>query len=108
MGKRVNQAIETLREAVLWEASAQDEATETLAETLKAARVEQKLSLQDVASAANMSKAHIWDIEQGCSTNPTVAALSSISAAIGVPYRKLAASALLSHLKAKEKTNASA
>ncbi|MBX3513347.1 MAG: helix-turn-helix transcriptional regulator [Xanthobacteraceae bacterium] len=42
-----------------------------LKDRLRELREEQKLSLQDVADRVGASKAHIWDLEQGRSTNPS-------------------------------------
>lgn len=101
MGTRVNEAFEALQLAVLAEVSDQDETSETLGEALRTARNQQSLSLQNVADRAGMSKAHIWEMERGGSVNPTIAAVSALAAALGIPFRKLAASALLSYRKAK-------
>ena len=35
-------------------------------------RIAKRLSLQDVANAAGISKAHIWNLEKGVSDNPSV------------------------------------
>ena len=39
---------------------------------VKSRRRELGLSLDEVASAANTSKSHVWEIEQGRAKNPTV------------------------------------
>lgn len=43
-----------------------------LKDRLRELREEQRLSLQDVADRVGASKAHIWDLEQGRSTNPSL------------------------------------
>lgn len=35
-------------------------------------RIARKMSLQDVANAAGISKAHVWNLEKGISDNPSV------------------------------------
>ena len=35
-------------------------------------RVRNRMSLQDVASAVGMSKAHVWNLEKGLSENPSI------------------------------------
>ncbi len=35
-------------------------------------RIRQALSLQDVADAVGMSKAHVWNLEKGLSDNPSM------------------------------------
>ncbi|MGD9724783.1 MAG: helix-turn-helix domain-containing protein [Alphaproteobacteria bacterium] len=42
-----------------------------LKDRLRALREAQKLSLQEVADKIGASKAHVWDLEQGRSTNPS-------------------------------------
>ena len=49
----------------------------SLATKLKELRVRQKQSLQDVADAVGASKTHIWDLETGRSSNPSVDLLTS-------------------------------
>ncbi len=55
-----------------------------LGEIMKIMRKEQGLSLQDVADAAAISKAHVWDLERGKSTNPTIETLCKLSRALSV------------------------
>ncbi len=42
-------------------------------------RVEKKLSLQDLATALEISKTHLWEIEKGRSSNPSIEILTSIA-----------------------------
>jgi len=35
-------------------------------------RVANRMSLQDVANAVSMSKAHVWNLEKGLSENPSI------------------------------------
>lgn len=43
-----------------------------LADRIKAFRMKKKLSLQELADSAGVSKAHIWDLETGRSKNPSM------------------------------------
>lgn len=43
-----------------------------LADRIRAFRMKKKLSLQELADAAGVSKAHIWDLETGRSKNPSI------------------------------------
>ena len=43
-----------------------------LADRIKAFRMRKKLSLQELADSAGVSKAHIWDLETGRSKNPSM------------------------------------
>jgi len=51
----------------------------SLAARLKQLRIKKNKSLQDVADAVSASKAHIWEIEQGRSTNPTMDLLKGLA-----------------------------
>lgn len=56
----------------------------TIAAKLGETRKQRRLSLQDVADRARLSKSHIWEIEQGRSINPTISAAIAIASALGV------------------------
>ena len=51
---------------------------------LKELRIKKNQSLQDVADAVGASKAHIWDIERGASSNPTMELLDRLATHFGV------------------------
>lgn len=51
----------------------------SLATKLKKLRVEKKTSLQQVADAVGVSKAHIWELERGTSANPGVDLLQKLA-----------------------------
>ncbi len=51
----------------------------TLAERLTALRLARNVSLQTVADAVGVSKAHIWELEKGRADNPTMALLKSLA-----------------------------
>ena len=46
---------------------------------LRELRTRQKVSLQELATAVQASKAHIWDIERGASQNPSLELLKRIA-----------------------------
>lgn len=47
-------------------------------------RAARGMSLEQVANAAGMTKSHIWELEKGRSSNPTVKAVWAISGALCV------------------------
>lgn len=47
-------------------------------------RLEKKESLQDVASAVDVSKAHIWELEKGKTDNPSMALVKRLADHFGV------------------------
>ncbi len=55
-----------------------------MAQRIRETRKACNMSLDDVADAAGMSKTHIWEIEKGRTSNPTINAVWSISGALGV------------------------
>lgn len=55
-----------------------------LGTAIKTLRTEQKLTLQEVADAADLSRAHIWELEQGRSDNPRVSVLCQLAGALNV------------------------
>ena len=54
----------------------------SLGKTIAAARYEHRLSLQDVANAAGVTKAHVWELEKGHTDNPRVATLIGLGKAL--------------------------
>lgn len=56
---------------------------------LRTFRMKKKLSLQELADAIGASKAHVWDLEQGKTKNPSLALLTSLSRALGVSIKEL-------------------
>jgi len=66
----------------------------TLGEEMASARRQHGLSLQQVADAANITKSHAWEIEQGRSRNPTISTVWALSGALGLPFVRLAMAAL--------------
>lgn len=51
---------------------------------MKDTRTARNMSLEAVAKAAGMSKSHIWEMERGKASNPTVSAVWAISGALAV------------------------
>ena len=60
-----------------------------LATKLKELRVRTNKSLQDVATEVGASKAHIWDLETGRATNPTIDLLTKLSRCFSVSVAEL-------------------
>lgn len=58
------------------------EITANLATNMKRRRAELKLSLQEVADRAGTSKSHIWKLEQGCSSNPSITMTVAVADAL--------------------------
>lgn len=51
---------------------------------LRSLREARGMTLQDVADAADLTKSHVWELEQGRAVNPTVAAIWGLSRALVV------------------------
>ena len=61
----------------------------TLAQRLKELRLKKKESLQDIADAVKASKAHVWELETGRSSNPSVELLTKLAEHFAVPVAQL-------------------
>lgn len=94
MSARVEKALIELTAAVREEVAAIPEGVGSLGEELYRARETARLSLQEVADRSGFTKSHVWELEQGRSRNPTVRAIANLSAALGVPFHRLAEAAL--------------
>ena len=55
-----------------------------LAERMNQLRLKKGESLQDVATAAGVSKAHIWELEKGRAGNPSMALVTRLADHFGV------------------------
>ena len=55
-----------------------------LADRIKTFRMKKRMSLQDVADAVGVSKAHIWDLETARSKNPSIELLKKLDNCFGV------------------------
>lgn len=55
-----------------------------LGERINRLRLEKGESLQDVASAVGVSKAHIWELEKGRTDNPAMALVTKLADHFGV------------------------
>lgn len=53
-------------------------------ERIRSTRKARNMSLDDVAAASGFTKSHVWELERGSCRNPTVRAVWSLSAALGV------------------------
>lgn len=61
----------------------------TLGPRIRRFRMAKKLSLQELADAVGASKAHIWDLEQGKTRNPSLALLTALSRELGVSIKEI-------------------
>tara|TARA_B100000809_G_C14684172_1_gene368030 strand:+ start:186 stop:512 length:327 start_codon:yes stop_codon:yes gene_type:complete len=61
----------------------------SLANRLRELRVSKRESLQDVAEAVGVSKTHIWELEKGKSSNPSVELLRKFSDHFGISISQL-------------------
>jgi len=61
----------------------------TFGEKIKQLRTAKGESLQSVADAAGISKAHIWELERGRAKNPTVSTVKTLAAYFGADYADL-------------------
>ncbi len=62
----------------------------SLASKLKELRLKRGESLQQVGDAVSVSKAHIWELEKGTSTNPGLELLKKLAAHFSVTVQYLA------------------
>lgn len=56
---------------------------------LRTFRMKKKLSLQELADKIGASKAHVWDLEQGKTRNPSLGLLTELSRALDVSIKEL-------------------
>ena len=61
----------------------------TIGRRINALRVGRNQSLQDVASAVGVSKAHIWELEKGRTDNPSMGLVTRLADHFGVTIRYL-------------------
>ncbi len=61
----------------------------SLAVRLKDLRLRSRQSLQQVADAVGASKAHIWELETGKSSNPSIELLTKLAVHYGVTVASL-------------------
>lgn len=64
-------------------------ATSPFGARLRALRMKKKLSLQQLADKIGASKAHIWDMEQGSTKNPSLTLLTDLSRALDASIKDL-------------------
>lgn len=65
-----------------------------LGELIKTKRETAGMSLQELADVVGVSKAHVWDLEQGKTENPSLMLTLKLSVALGVPVNAFAATLL--------------
>lgn len=56
----------------------------TLGKAIKANRKRAEMSLQDLATAAGLTKSYVWELEVGRQTNPTVKAIHGLATALSI------------------------
>lgn len=61
----------------------------SFAAQLKTLRMKKGASLQEMADAIGISKAHLWDMESGRSSNPSMELLKKLSDYVGVSVGQL-------------------
>jgi transcriptional regulator with XRE-family HTH domain len=61
----------------------------TLAQRLKELRLKKGDSLQGLADAVEVSKAHVWELETGKSKNPSIDLLTKLAKHFGLPLAHL-------------------
>ena len=61
----------------------------SIALAIKKRRKELGLSLDAVAKAAGSSKSHVWELEQGRASNPTIEMALSLCSALSMPLNQL-------------------
>jgi len=61
----------------------------TLAERMRQLRHQRRQSLQDVATAVGVSKAHVWELEQGRARNPSMQLVVRLADHFGVTIAAL-------------------
>jgi len=61
-----------------------------LGQKINRLRLEKRESLQDVASAVGVSKAHVWELEKGRTDNPAMALVTRLADHFGVTVTYLA------------------
>ena len=71
----------------------------TFGKHITARRQALRLSLQDVADRAAISKAHLWSLEQGRSDNPSIGTVCGLAVALDVDPMTLAAASVQDHMK---------
>lgn len=65
-----------------------------LGELIKSRREQAAMSLQDLGDACGVSKAYIWEIEQGKTVNIGLILALKLSIALAIPVNCLAAAAV--------------
>jgi transcriptional regulator with XRE-family HTH domain len=66
----------------------------SMRQTIAASRSDFGMSLQDLADRAGITKSHLWDLEQGRSSNPTVKTINALAEALGHTFAFLAQGAI--------------
>jgi len=101
MGAKTERLMRELSAAIREEVGALPVGVGTLGEEVERARAEARMSLQEVADGAGLTKSHVWEIAKGRARNPTIAAVAGLSRSLGIPFLRLAQAALNSSGEAR-------
>ncbi len=71
----------------------------TLADLLKKARADKCFSLQEAADMLGISKAHLHEMEQGKTTNPTLRVIAALVIVYGVRPEAVIATATIADVQ---------
>ncbi len=71
----------------------------TLADLLKKARADKCFSLQEAADMLGVSKAHLHEMEQGKTTNPTLRVIAALVIVYGVRPEAVIATATIADVQ---------
>ena len=64
--------------------------TGNLGERIHQHRTSMRLSLDELAKRAGITKSHLWEMEQGRAVNPTIGTVSAVASALGLHFNDLA------------------
>jgi transcriptional regulator with XRE-family HTH domain len=94
MGEKTERLLRELAASIREDVGAIPADVLDLGAEIKRARVDARMSLDEVGRAAGLTKSHVWELEQGRARNPTIKAIHGLSIALGVPFVHLSQAAL--------------
>lgn len=90
------EAAAALAEAEAWRGGEYD-AGLSLGEFIALHRKIAGMSLQEVADRAGVTKAHVWELQNGRARNPSIGTVCGIAKALGVPVMAVFRAAVRTH-----------
>lgn len=60
-----------------------------LGNNIRDLRIEQGLTIKDLAAISEVSKSYIWELELHTKINPSLGVLNNLASALGVPVTRL-------------------